>query len=184
MSAALPADSLRLSSPVDRIRQDNHTVRVSHAGGEVVAQRAIVTLPPALAGGLAYEPAMTGHRDALTQSFPMGSVIKFQLQYDEPWWRADGLSGQVISFDDPIATTFDNSPADGDGGVLLAFAEGEHARRLGRLGLGERRETVTACLERYFPPRVPDFREYAEDSTGAQGVRAWLLTAGIRASVS
>ncbi len=162
MAAALPADSLLLRSPVHRIRQDRDAVRVSHSGGDVVAQRAIVTLPPALAGGLAYEPALTGHRDALTRAFPMGSVIKVQVVYDEPWWRTDGLSGQVISFDDPVATTFDNSPADGGGGVLLAFVEGEHARRLGRLGLGERRDTVTGCLERFFGPRVRDSREYAE----------------------
>jgi monoamine oxidase len=162
MALALPGDSLVMSSPVHRIRQDRGTVRVSHAGGDVVARRAIVTLPPALAGGLTYEPVLTGHRDALTRAFPMGSVIKFQVLYDEPWWRADGLSGQVISFDDPIATTFDNSPADGGAGVLLAFAEAEHARRLGRLGVGERRDTVMGCLERFFGPRARDAREYAE----------------------
>jgi monoamine oxidase len=162
MAAALPPDALRLGSPVHRIGQDREGVRVSHANGEVVARRAIVTLPPALAGRLTYAPALTADRDALTRSFPMGSVIKFQFLFDEPWWRAEGLSGQVISFDDPVATTFDNSPADGDGGVLLAFAEGEHARRLGRLGLDERRASVTGCLERFFGSRVRDARAYAE----------------------
>lgn len=162
MADALPADALRLGSPVRGIRQDRDAVRVSHAGGEVVARRAIVTLPPALAGELAYEPALTAPREALTRAFPMGNVIKCQVLYDEPWWRADGLSGQVLSFDDPIVSTFDNSPADGGAGILLAFAEGDHARDLGRLGLGERRHIVIGCLERFFGHRAREYREYAE----------------------
>ena len=84
------------------------------------------------------------------------------MLYDAPWWRADGLSGQVLSLDDPVATTFDNSPADGDAGVLLAFVEAEHARRLGRLEPAERRATVMECLERFFGPRVREARDYAE----------------------
>jgi monoamine oxidase len=89
-------------------------------------------------------------------------VIKFQVLYDRPWWRAAGLSGQVLSFDDPISTTFDNSPPDGSSGVLLAFAEGVHARRLGALDERERRRTVLDCLGRFFGPAAADPRDYAE----------------------
>ena len=65
--------------------------------GELRARRAIVALPPALAGRLDYEPAMPAQRDQLTQRVPMGSVIKCMAIYDEPFWRAEGLSGQAIS---------------------------------------------------------------------------------------
>jgi monoamine oxidase len=162
MASALPAGSLVLSAPVHRIHQDRDRVRISHAGGELMAKRAIVTMPPSLAGELEYEPAASEERSALTRAFPMGNVIKFQVLYDEPWWRDGDLSGQVVSFDDPIATTFDNSPDQGEAGVLLAFAEGDHARHLGRLGRTERRETVIRCLERFFGRRARDPRDYAE----------------------
>jgi monoamine oxidase len=162
MAAALPPESLILGSPVDRMRQTDDAVWVSHAGGEVRARQAIVALPPTLAGRLAYQPALPTGRDALTQAFPMGSVIKFQVLYDSPWWRAAGLSGQVLSFDDPISTTFDNSPSDGSSGVLLAFAEGVHARRLGALDERERRRTVLDCLGRFFGPAAADPSDYAE----------------------
>lgn len=162
LAAALPADSLLLGVPVHEIRQDQTAVRVSYARGSVTARRAIVTLPPALAGHLAYEPALPIERNALTRSFPMGSVIKIQVLYDEPWWRRDGLSGQVLGLDEPIATTFDNSPPDGGTGVLLAFVEGEHARRLAKLSPDDRRTTVIATLERFFGRRVREAREYVE----------------------
>ena len=162
MAAALPAGSLVLGSPVERIRQTDDAAHVVHASGEIVARQAIVTLPPALAGRFAYEPALPAQRDALTQAFPMGSVIKFQMLYDEPWWRGAGLSGQVVSFDDPISTTFDNSPPDGSCGVLLAFAEGAHARRLAALSERQRRRTVLACLGRFFGGAATDPRDYVE----------------------
>jgi monoamine oxidase len=157
MAAALPAGSLIPDAPVARIRQTDDAVFVRYPGGEVAARQAIVTLPPALAGRITYTPTLPAGRDALTQAFPMGSVIKFQVLYQEPWWRAQGLSGQVLSFDDPISATFDNSPPDGGSGVLLAFAEAGHARRLASLDARQRRETVMDCLHRFFgaPPREP-----------------------------
>ena len=162
MAASLPPESLILDAPVDRVRQTDDAVVVGYPGGEVAARRAIVTLPPALAGRIAYTPALPADRDSLTRAFPMGSVIKFQVLYDEPWWRAQGLSGQVLSFDDPISTTFDNSPPDGGSGVLLAFAEADHARRLGTLDERRRRETVMDCLHRFFGPPPTEALGFAE----------------------
>jgi monoamine oxidase len=162
MAAALPPDSLILDAPVDRIRQTDGAVVVRYPGGEVAARQAIVTLPPALAGQITYTPALPAGRDALTQGFPMGRVIKFQVLYDAPWWRSQGLSGQLLSFDDPISTTFDNSPPDAGSGVLLAFAEGDHARRLANLDERRRRETLVNCLVRFFGAPAADARGYAE----------------------
>jgi monoamine oxidase len=137
-------------------------VHVRYRGGEIAARHAIVTLPPALAGRITHTPELPAGRDALTQAFPMGSVIKFQVLYDEPWWRARGLSGQVLSLDDPISATFDNSPPDGGSGVLLGFAEADHARRLASLNAGRRRETVIDCLHRFFGPPPGEPIGYAE----------------------
>ena len=104
-----------------------------------------------------YRPSLPSGRDTLTQRYPMGRVIKVQLLYDEPFWRTEGLNGQVLSFDDPIATTFDNSPPDGRCGVLMGFAEAEHARRLGQLDLVKRQRSVVDCMVRFFGPRARNF---------------------------
>ena len=162
MAVALQPGSLILDAPVDRIRQTDDAVIVRYPGGEVAARQAIVTLPPALAGRITYTPGLPAGRDALTQAFPMGSVIKFQVLYDEPWWRAQGLSGQVLSFDDPVSTTFDNSPPDGSSGVLLAFVEADHARRFATLDEPSRRATVMECLERFFGPPPTEALGFAE----------------------
>ena len=47
---------------------------------------------------------------------------KAQLVYDTAFWRADGLSGQALSDEEP-QITFDNSPPSGNPGVLLSFVD-------------------------------------------------------------
>ena len=106
--------------------------------GEYAAKRVIVSVPPALAGRISYDPPLPHWRDQLTQRTPMGSVIKCQAVYDEPFWRAAGLSGQATGDGEGARVVFDNSPPDGSPGVLLGFLEGDEARRLGRASPDER----------------------------------------------
>jgi monoamine oxidase len=70
-------------------------VTATTTAGQFDSKRIIVTAPPLLAGRIEYEPALPHWREQLTQRVPMGSVIKCQVIYDEPFWRADGLSGQA-----------------------------------------------------------------------------------------
>jgi monoamine oxidase len=146
--------SLRLSSPVRRISQENGGVEVAGDGFAVRAKRTIVTVPPALAGRIEYRPAMPASRDQLTQRAPMGSVIKVNAVYDEPFWRDDGLSGRAVGDLRPIKFTFDNSPRGGKPGVLIGFIEGRDARHYSAAGEEERRSAVLRCLEAYFGPRA------------------------------
>ena len=125
-------DRILFSSPVRRIIDDGESVAIQADEVEVQAAHVIVAIPPTLTGRIDYQPALPGWRDQLTQRMPQGSVIKCMAVYDEPFWRADGLSGQVTSTDGPIKVVFDNTPPAGNPGVLLGFLEGEQARNLGR----------------------------------------------------
>ncbi len=153
-----------LNAPVYAIEQDAHGVRVRGEGVEMTARQVIVALPPALAGRLRYRPALPALRDQLTQRVPMGSVIKVHCLYETPFWRANGLSGQITSDTGPVGTTYDNSPPDGTLGVLAAFVEGDHARRFARLSAEERRAAVLADLRRYLGPQAANPIGYAEQS--------------------
>jgi monoamine oxidase len=57
---------------------------------------------------------------------------------------------------------FDNSPPDGSPGILLAFLEGDEARRLGREPLAVRRKAVVDSLVRYFGPQAARPELYLE----------------------
>jgi monoamine oxidase len=147
-------DAVRLSLPVRRIEQRNGAVTVHADAVRVRARRAVVALPPTMAARLEYEPALPARRDQLLQRMPAGSVIKCHAVYDEPFWRAEGFSGQAASEAGPARIVFDNSPPGGSPGVLLAFLEGRHARDLGAWPAERRREAVLGGLARLFGERA------------------------------
>jgi len=166
------ADNVRHDAPVRRIVQDSAGVVVEADGLEVRARRAIVAIPPVLAGRISYEPVLPARRDQLTQKMPAGSVIKINVIYDEPFWRSQGLSGQAAGDRSPIKFTFDNSPRSGSPGVIVCFLEGAHARVFGRLDATERRRAVLASLVCYFGKRAAKPVDFVEqDWSGEEWTR-------------
>ena len=171
-----------LNMPVHTITQDSGGVRVEGDNVVVSAQRAIIAVPPTLAGRLRYRPALPGYRDQLTQRMPMGTIIKVHCLYETPFWRDEGFSGQVTSFDGITRVTFDNSPESGKPGILMGFIEGNEARIWGRRALEERRAAVLACLVRYFGEKAAQPYEYIEqnwaDEEYTRGCYAGIMIPG------
>jgi monoamine oxidase len=153
-----------LNAPVRRIDHGRKGVEIETRRGRWRAERAIVAIPPTLAGRIQYAPKLPGTRDQITQRFPMGSVVKCMAVYDEPFWRTDGLSGMATSDTGPVKVTFDNSPPDAKPGVLLGFVEGQEAREFTRLGRDARRTAVLESLARYFGDRAGDALAYTDKS--------------------
>jgi monoamine oxidase len=152
--------------------------RIEHGDGEVVvhvdrsgdepsglvvrARRAIVAVPPTLAGRISYDPPLSARRDQLTQRMPQGTVIKTMAVYGHPFWREEGLSGQAASDVGPARVVFDNSPPDGRPGVLLGFLEGRLARQWGARPAADRREAVLAGHARLFGERAAKPEHFIE----------------------
>ncbi len=73
----LGSEQVRLGSPVRRIEHGGEGAVVHAAGGSggpvrVQAARAIVAVPPTLAGRVDYDPSLPALRDQLTQRMPQG----------------------------------------------------------------------------------------------------------------
>jgi monoamine oxidase len=150
--AARLGDAVRLRWPVRTITQDSRGVAVTGEAGEVRADRAIVAIPPTLAGRLVYDPPLPAGRDQLTQRLPGGSVVKFNLVYPTPWWRELGQRGFVYSPDEPVSMMFDATPAEGEPGVIVGFMEGAKGVEAGRLAAAARRALVIEQAERALGP--------------------------------
>ena len=155
-------DAVHLSAPVRQIEHGDGWVTAQSDALAVRARRAIVAVPPALAGRIAYDPPLPGLRDQLTQRMPQGTVIKAMAVYDRPFWRDDGLSGHGISDLGPAKIVYDNTPRSGSPGVLLGFFEGRTAREWGARGARERREAVVAGFTRMFGSRARRPERYIE----------------------
>jgi len=149
--AALITDHIVLNVPVQLIEHTADSVTVYCRGGLVArGRRVIVALSPTLAGRIMYDPPLPGIRDQLTQRLPNGSAMKAFFIYNEPFWRADGFNGQLISDVGPARMSNDTCIPGNDHGVILLFLEGEQARTYGRIPEADRREALTAELVRHF----------------------------------
>jgi monoamine oxidase len=159
--AKLVSRAVRLRSPVEAVEWG---VRPAvHTAKDVFrARRVILALPKQLAGRIRFSPALPPAFDQLLQRQPMGSVLKFNAVYDEPFWRGQGLNGQVVSDQPPVSLTYDNSPPSGKPGVLVGFAEGSESRALYPASPAARQAAVLEALVRYFGAAAGKPREYHE----------------------
>lgn len=164
LAEELGGERVALGAPVRRIGHGAGGVEVGADGLKLRARRAILAIPPVLTARIAYDPPLPGYRDGMTQRMPQGAVVKCMAVYDEPFWRADGLSGQALSDTGPAKITYDNSPPDGSPGVLLGFLEGRQARELGRLDAGARRDAVLGGFARLFGARASRPERFVERS--------------------
>ena len=171
-----------LGSPVRRVKQGGKSVTVESDRAVVNAKRVIVAVPPTLCQRIEFAPALPAARDRLTQNWPMGSVVKCVAVYDRPFWREEGLTGQVVSDASPVKISFDNTPASGSPGVLLGFIEGRESRVWGEKSAGERRAAVLRNFATYFGDRALQPARYLEmawqHETWSGGCYAGNLTPG------
>src|SRR5205085_8632251 len=119
--------AVRKGSPVVGIDWGRSVV-VHTAKESFKAKRAIVTIPKPLIERIHFVPGFPPAEDQFLQHQPMGSVIKVNVVYDTPFWRADGLNGSVVSTDGGLAITYDNSPVNGRPGAIVGFFEGSDSR--------------------------------------------------------
>lgn len=169
--AALIEEHIVLGAPVQLIEHGTEGVTVHCRGGLVArGRRVIVAISPTLAGRIMYDPPLPGTRDLLTQRLPNASAMKAFFVYDEPFWRADGLNGQVISDIGPARMSNDTCMPDNDHGVILMFLEGEQARTFGRLPQADRRDLLMAELVRHFGAKAARPELYTD---GEWSERQW-----------
>ncbi len=147
------AGELRLNHPVKQVQHKLEGVTVSCANGErFSARKLIFAIPPNQLLRIGFEPALPGSKDQMWQRMPAGSCIKCVAQYEKPFWRARGLSGQSVGLDSELLVnvTFDNTEKGKTAGLLMGFIEGDNARLWGQRSDAARKQAVLTCFARYF----------------------------------
>ncbi|HEY3724706.1 MAG TPA: FAD-dependent oxidoreductase [Acidimicrobiia bacterium] len=139
-------DAIHLGCPVRAVTQHDDRVEVEADGIGVTARHVVVTIPPALASEIEFEPALPADRLELYKSAVAGPESKTLIVYDEPFWRADGFSGQTAEPGAASEVTIDASPSSGTPGVIASFTFGPVAARVDALDPAERRQAVVDAL--------------------------------------
>lgn len=155
-------EAVWLDAPVRSITQRDHHVAVDTDRLSVLARRAVVTVPPALALEIAFDPPLPHDRLTLYGNASAGSETKTLVVYDEPFWRAEGFSGQTAEPGSAAEVTLDATPAPGRPGVIASFTFGTVAERADALGVDERRRAVLDALTARLGPRAASPAEFIE----------------------
>lgn len=169
-------DRVVLGCPVHALEQDDDGVTVGTEQGTVVADRAIVATDPVATRHIDFDPSLPLARDVLTQRWASSKMVKIHVVYETPFWRDQGLSGEVLSDSGLVRVTLDSSPPDAEVGVLTGLTGApvtDDNRVSGVSGTEDpsifdegnrdaRRRAVLDALTRYFGPAARNEIQYIE----------------------
>jgi monoamine oxidase len=116
-------NKVRLSCPVRKIAGWNRDVVEVHTDqGVVRARQIIVAMNPALCNQVVFDPSLPEGRSQLQRRWPANAPMRKTVHvYDKPFWRDDGLNGQIFQVGGPVSMAYDNSPPDRSVGIISAF---------------------------------------------------------------
>jgi monoamine oxidase len=157
MAAAL-GDRVIYNAAVRAISWADSVATVSSDAGTLRARKVIVAMSPAISGDIDYSPGLPAARTGLHAGYQMGAISKFAAVYSEPFWRAKGLSGQVIGNGEPIDVCFENY-AEGNH-ILMGFISADAMRRLDN---APEDQIVAECTQNfvdYFGPEARNHLDY------------------------
>jgi monoamine oxidase len=132
LAARLPAERLNLACPVFGVTSKGAVLLTD--GGACAARHVVLALPPRVAAGLQFEPALPPAVIRCLDAIPtwMAGHAKFVAVYDRAFWRDAGLSGDAISRRGPLAEIHDASGPDARPAALFGFVGVTAAERAGR----------------------------------------------------
>ncbi len=155
-------DCFLFSSPVSEISQDADSVTIIADKARIKAQRVVVAIPQNLANDIEYTPLLPSTRMELLKNMPAGQCTKLIAVYEQPFWRQDGLSGEVIAPDELIQITLDTSPPDNKVGALMSFAFSKEALQMAEMSDADRKMHLLDALARRFGPKAAEPIYYFE----------------------
>ena len=160
--------SVLLEAPVTSISQDEGQVTVQSAKGNWTADYAIVAVPLPLSVRISYEPPMPAGRDILAQRTPMGSVIKWWIAYDIPFWRKAGFNGSTTTDVPPTGGFYDGTPPQGKPGLLVGFMEANSSLRYTGRPREERKKAIIEKVVQFFGPEGANSIDYEDQDWPAE----------------
>ncbi len=156
-----PNTSISLSDVVSSVHIDTEGVKLKHTTGLTEAKIVISTLPPyLLAHTIDIEPPLPDRlSEVMDQTHTwMGESIKVGFTYEQPFWRANDLSGTIMSNVGPIPEMYEHTDQDNQNHSLKGFLNSVYHT----LSREERMELCLKQLEKYYGSVVRSYLSYEE----------------------
>lgn len=152
----LPKHRVQLNAAVKSLARSASGLTATLTNGAAIrADQVVLALPPRIAAGLTFAPALPDHAIRAMQAVPtwMAGQAKAVAVYDTPFWRDAGLSGDAQSRHGPMVEIHDASPAIGGPYALFGFIGVPPSGRQNEQAL---RQHLLAQLTRLFGAQAAD----------------------------
>ena len=127
--AALLGDTVALNSPVLGVENIGNGVAITTGTKTFHGDFCIVALPFPALSKVAINPNPTGAQAAAISGLPYTQILQLHIAPESPFWESDGLSATMWT-DSPIERIFENRNSEGETESLIAWINGENARKL------------------------------------------------------
>ena len=154
------SDKIFTNTTVSEIRKSKKGVKVITSKGEYEAEKVIITIPPRLATGITFEPALpeTMIEAMRTTHTWMSNAIKVGMQFEHPFWRKKGLSGMMIGQGGAVTELYDHTCKDGKNHTLMGFIN----EGLRELSPKKRKERILDYISKFLGEEVYSYTTYEE----------------------
>lgn len=157
------AGAILLEAPTVAVRkEDGKTLVYYESGGglaSLAADAVIFTVSPAVLRTLKIYPDLSAPKRAWLSALQMAPVTKVSLALKERFWQGLMVRGLSIAYTDTfIERVWDiSSTQPGTAGVLIAYAQNEHALALSQLSAEEQVLQTVNAMEVFFPGTRANF---------------------------
>lgn len=190
LASSLPANVVRLSSPVSSIVQQQdggRTVKVESAGVVYAARKVITTVPGPALKTISFFPKLPPAKQLWAESLTYGYYTKAMMEFKSPFWAEKGFCGLINSFVGPASVVRDTSSPEDAKWVLTCFMAADQGRAWSALPTREAKEAAllsqlgklfdVANLRELFVSL--SFYEWTEDEWSGRGCPCTALTPGV-----
>ncbi|KAF4460104.1 hypothetical protein FALBO_13132 [Fusarium albosuccineum] len=142
MAKLLPAGSIKLSSPVASVVQNEprlYSVTTAH-GHIIKARKVIVSVPTPAYKNISFDPPLPLQKQVYSDTARYGCYVKYIAMFKTPFWRRVGACGLAQSFRGPINHCRDTSVDEQDNYALTCFIVSRPGRTW--LTLGDKEQFV------------------------------------------
>lgn len=153
-------DKIHLETIVSGITETGNRLSIKTDKGVYLAEKVIVTIPPKIAGRIAYTPELSEVTTRAMNSTHtwMSNAMKVGMTFTAPFWRDKNLSGTVIGQVGAVTELYDHSNAEDNTYGLMGFLN----EGLRDLSSEERKQRILDYLIKYFGEEIGAYLTYEE----------------------
>jgi monoamine oxidase len=160
LAEKLGTEHIAFNAAVSSITKTYSGYDINSRAGKVHAKKVVLAMAPPLLRQIKFQPELPVSRQRLNHNMKMPSIGKGVPIYKTPFWRKDGLSGQVLSNAGPVQLTFDSTPENTAFGAILGFILADEMRALDKLSPEECQKSLLDTYVRYYGEQAANVTEF------------------------